>query len=102
MLSYQFVVGLQPDIKIKLAGVEGTFEQLLAKTRMEEAKLHDLAEYIVGPPPHNLTPTSATHTRSAGGEKGGDNSSEQSARRGPKCYYCQGQGHIVKNFPVRR
>ena len=37
VLSCQFVTGLQQEIKVKLAGVEGTFDQLLARPRLEEA-----------------------------------------------------------------
>ena len=43
VLAYQFVAGLKPNFKSKLAGVEGTFDQLLVKARFEEAKLRDLS-----------------------------------------------------------
>ena len=42
MLANQFAVGLRQEIKVKVAGVEGTFEQLLAKAKFEEAKLRDI------------------------------------------------------------
>ena len=42
MLANQFAVGLRQKIKIKVAGIEGNFEQLLAKAKFEEAKLRDL------------------------------------------------------------
>ena len=42
VLSSQFVSGLLPEIKSKVAGSEGDFDALVAKTRLEEAKLHDL------------------------------------------------------------
>ena len=42
VLAYQFVAGLKPEIRLKVAGHEGSFEQLLMKARLEEAKLHDL------------------------------------------------------------
>ena len=42
VLAYQFVAGLQTEIKSKVAGAEGGFEQLLVKARFEEAKLKDL------------------------------------------------------------
>lgn len=34
--------GLLLELKMKVAGGEGTFEELLAKARLEEAKLRDL------------------------------------------------------------
>ena len=39
VLSSQFVAGLLPDIKSKVAGVEGDLKKLLTKARFEEAKL---------------------------------------------------------------
>ena len=42
VLTHQFVAGLQSELKLKVAGSEGTFEELLAKARLEEAKLRDL------------------------------------------------------------
>ena len=52
MLANQFAVGLRQEIKIKVAGVEGNFEQLLAKAKFEEAKLRDK-----GNPTTSLVPT---------------------------------------------
>jgi len=42
VLAYQFVAGLKLEICLKVAGNEGTFEQLLMKARLEEAKLRNL------------------------------------------------------------
>ena len=41
VLANQFLAGLYPELKGKLAGQEGTFDQLLARARFEEAKLRD-------------------------------------------------------------
>ena len=41
VLAYQFVAGLKLEIRLKVAGHEGSFEQLLMKARLEEAKLRD-------------------------------------------------------------
>ena len=42
VLAYQFVAGLKRNLQSKVAGVEGDLEQLLLKTRFEEAKIRDL------------------------------------------------------------
>ena len=42
VLVNQFVAGLLEDIKVKVVGIEGSFDQLQAKARFEEAKLQDL------------------------------------------------------------
>ena len=44
VLANQFVSGLQLELKSKVVGFEGNFEQLLVKARFEEAKLRDLAQ----------------------------------------------------------
>ena len=41
VLVYQFVSGLLPELKVKVAGAEGTFDQLWIRARFEEAKLKD-------------------------------------------------------------
>ena len=42
VLVYQFVVGLQQELKVKLAGVDGIFDELWTKARFKEAKIQDL------------------------------------------------------------
>ena len=45
ILCNQFVAGLLPNIKIKVAGTEGVLnETLLTKARFEEEKLRDLGK----------------------------------------------------------
>ena len=41
MLANQFLAGLHQEVKGRLAGQECTFDQLLARSRFEEAKLCD-------------------------------------------------------------
>jgi len=43
VLAYQFVAGLHSDLKMKVAGTEGSFDELLGKARLHDAKLRDLA-----------------------------------------------------------
>ena len=42
VLTYQFVAGLKPELCFKVGRNDGTFEQLLMRARLEEAKLCDL------------------------------------------------------------
>ena len=37
VLAHQFAAGLLPDLKVKVAGADGTFQELLSKARLEEA-----------------------------------------------------------------
>ena len=43
VLAYQLTAGLLPHLKAKIAGQEGTFEELLTKAQFEEAKYRDIA-----------------------------------------------------------
>ena len=65
VLAYQFVAGLRSDIKIKVSGTEGNFEQLLIKARFEEAKIRD----FIDPKPKsvsNVSSTASIHQTKAG------------------------------------
>ena len=100
VLSYQFVAGLRQEIKVRLAGVEGTFEQLLARARLEEAKLRDLAEQEPRISRKPINPHIADTER---GKKESEHMSnrDQFSRGGPRCYHCRGQGHIARNCPMK-
>ena len=68
---------------------------------LEEAKLCDLTEWTSAThAARKLFSSSLAHTATTGVNTGNDDSSEQ-LRSGPRCYHCQGQGHIAKNCPVK-
>ena len=107
VLTCQFVAGLKKEIKAKVAGAEGEFEQLVVKARFEEAKLHDLVEQ-----PHKAAPRkpfSATPTLSPPRGMGlrqqvGDrdpSSIRHQAKQGTittgRCFNCGGLGHLARN-----
>ena len=71
VLAYQFVAGLTGDLKAKLVGCEGTFDELLVKARFEEARLRDVVR--VGNPKTHQTPPAPQSRRyfiPAGGVNG--------------------------------
>ena len=50
ILTNQFVVGLLPEIKAKIVGSEGDFNQLLLKAKFEDVKLRELGVIQSSPP----------------------------------------------------
>ena len=42
VLAHQFIAGLLPHLKAKIAGQEGTFEEVLTRTRFEVARHRDI------------------------------------------------------------
>ena len=96
VLAYQFVDGLLPNIKMKLAGSEGTFEELLSKARFQEARLRDVAtaerksvQPKPGvPPPKPMTP--------AGGDR-----RNRTATTTNKCFICKGTNHFARQCPMK-
>ena len=96
VLCCQFVTGLRQEIKLKLASIEGTFDQLLARARLEEAKLRDLADHMPKAFPKN-PPFSL---KGAGVERSHtSNASEQPRKAGLRCFTCHGTGHFAMNCP---
>ena len=90
VLASQFVAGLIPALKPKVAGTEGGFEELLIKARFEEAKLRDL-----GPPKKpSESPTTSTSGRSTGPPK----QSQPVSERKPllECTKCGGTNHTAR------
>ena len=93
VLAYQFVSGLLPDLKRKVAG---DFDHLLSKARFEEAKRRDLVENtprmkpqrhllaLFGPPKAPVKEKPAVPTT-------GEHPS----------FHCQGTGHFARNCPLR-
>ena len=102
VLAYQFVAGLTPALRTKIAGVEGNFDQLLVKARFEDVKIRDLSPRVNlrnerTPTRHQPEPTSRTEAPvrpPAGGR-------QDRKQTGKRCYSCNGTGHFQKNCPLK-
>ena len=91
ILCNQFVAGLLPDIKIKVAGTEGSFETLLTKARFEEAKLRDLGK---GEP----VPSRRQNLRfNVGGGRQFPSNNGGNSLPNTRCFKCGSFGHIASN-----
>ena len=102
MLAYRFVARLTLALRIKVAGVEGNFDQLLVKARFEEAKIRDLSPRANlrnqrTPTPHQPKATSKIEapTRPISGSR------QDKKQIGKHCYSCNGTGHFQKNCPLK-
>ena len=108
VLANQFVSGLRADIKAKVAGSEGGFDQLFAKARFEEAKMRDLSgcdsRTTVTPSPSSVSNSlqSAQSQPKQGGAKDSKLVSKSSQSNSPKCYTCGSTAHLAKRCPARK
>ena len=101
VLAYQFVASLLPEMKRKIAGIEGDFEQLLTQAQFEEVKLREL------PAPQQSTPQSrpnmVLNRESPKGQlvwrDGAPRSQRQQERAAGagRCFNCGTTGHIARN-----
>ena len=91
VLVSQFVAGLLPVLKTKVAGVDGKFDEILVKARFEEAKLRDLK-----PLPSTDKPDSRP-IPSVGSDSGGvPPRPTLGQNRSFKCTKCGGTNHTAK------
>ena len=88
VLASQFVAGLIPVLKPKVAGAEGGFEELLDKARFEEAKLRDLD------PSKKPSEPSATPVRPAASPRPSQPTSKR--RHLLECTRCGGTNHTAR------
>ena len=113
VLSSQFVAGLLPPLKSKLAGVEGDFEKLLVKARFEEAKLREFASSSAPPKKVSINPENKPGNQSQSENQSQSNKSENKSqpteatrdRRHPsglRCDICDSPNHLRRRCPFRR
>ena len=117
VLANQFVAGLLPELKTKVAGSEGKLEQLLTKARFEEAKLRELTvgrmdvpstshpkgareawQRSHGPPP----PKDNHHPNRSNFRGPAVSNPPRSYGESPRCFNCNAIGHISRNCPRQR
>ena len=98
VLAYQFAAGLKSEIRLKVAGTEGSFEQLLMRTRFEEAKLRDLQSIPLNRGMCNTDTAVPTTTSSTSGTPRQPQQHNQVRR----CFICNQQGHLAKQCPQQR
>lgn len=80
---------------MKLAGAEGTFEELLAKARLEEVKLRDL------PTTKQAKNLQAAPSTGTGAEKDVQNAKGGNDQRNVQCNNYHAHGHIAQFCPKR-
>ena len=98
ILTNQFVVGLLPDIKAKIVGSEGNFNQLLLQARFEEVKLRELGVIQSSSPSVSVTQNTLNIPRSTFISPQ-QRSSGARPNVSPRCYNCGSTFHYIRQCP---
>ena len=99
VLVSQFVAGLLPALKMKVAGVDGKFDEILVKARFEEVKLRELGTASTSTPKPEKQLTTAVapgQPSDASSQPSAPAKVSQPSTRPFKCSKCGGTNHIAK------
>ena len=99
VLGCQFIAGLQPEIKAKLVGSEGSFDVLLTKARFEEAKSKELAVSVKEAVKKTSVPKNSPGSTDRRGSPNGKKLYGYGS--GPECYICRMKGHLARDCRYR-
>ena len=106
VLTNQFFTGLCEDIKIKVVGVEGRFDQILTRVRFEEAELRDLSNNETRPLSKSLSvPGSRAVTEEPGSTSVSSKQQKVTTLRFNvggqrifgRCFNCGSQTHLIRH-----
>ena len=99
VLVSQFVARLLPALKMKVAGVDGKFDEILVKARFEEVKLRELGTASTSTPKPEKQLTTAVapgQPSDASGQPSAPAKVSQPSTRPFKCSKCGSTNHIAK------
>ena len=99
--SSQFVAGLGPVLKNKIAGLEGDIDSLLIRARFKEAKDRSFREEATKSAMKKSTATLEGSKPSPGEQENKVRYAPRTVPSHLKCHSCGGAGHFTRNCPLK-
>ena len=105
VFAYQFIAGLVDSLKAKMVGRTGTFEELLAQARFEEARLKNINSskggFHTAAGQQSQKRSESTQPKQMSEQTNHSQQKQLLQKKTRGCFSCGGTEHYARDCPLR-